>query len=75
MKWEARWDTPGGELLDRQVEPVEIEPGFHATRTVEFALPPTLERKRTLCLVLESIKEGKTVYREERIRFTVLSLH
>lgn len=73
LKWEARWDSPSGDLLHQgRIEPIEIEPGFHAARTVEFMLPPALGRKRTLCLVLESVKDGKTVYRDDRTRFTVL---
>lgn len=73
LHWAAHWDAPDGELFrEGHLGAIEIEPGFHATRTVEFALPPTLERKRALYLVLESVKEGKAVYREDRVRFTIL---
>jgi len=73
LRWEVRWDTPTGEVLrEGRVGAIEIEPGFHAMRTVEIALPPALETKRTLCLALESVKEGKVVFREDRIRFLIL---
>lgn len=68
LKWEARWDAPTGELFRKgRIGAIEIEPGFHTIRTVEFTLPPKLRRKRTLHLVLESVKEGKTVSRRAEI--------
>jgi hypothetical protein len=73
LKWEARWDAPDGELLRAgRSGPVEIEPGFHVTQKVEFPLPTTIHHPRPLCLVLESLKDGKTVYREDRGHFQVL---
>ncbi|MGA2616137.1 MAG: sugar-binding domain-containing protein [Thermoguttaceae bacterium] len=67
LRWQTRWDTPEGAILrEGRSGPIEIEPGFHATRTVEFALPPMVARPRKLCLVLESVKEGKAVYRDGR---------
>ena len=34
LKWEARWDAPTGELFrEGRIGAIEIEPGFHATRT------------------------------------------
>ncbi len=73
LKWEARWDAPYGEPFRAgRSGPIEIEPGFHVTRKVEFALPATIDRPRPLYLVLESLKDGKTVYREDGVRFQVL---
>jgi hypothetical protein len=74
LKWEARWDSSDGELLTGgRIAPIEIEPGFHATRAVEFSLPKTMDRRRKLCLVLESVKDGKTVYREDRVQFQAVT--
>ena len=73
LKWEARWDAPYGELFRAgRSGPIEIEPGFHATRQVEFALPAAIDRARQLYLLLESLKAGKTVYRDNGIHFQVL---
>jgi hypothetical protein len=67
LKWEARWDAPDGELLRAgRIGPVEVEAGFHVSRTVEFTLPRAVQPERSLFLVLESVKDGKTVYREDR---------
>jgi hypothetical protein len=73
LKWEARWDAPSGELFRAgRSGPIEIEPGFHATRKVEFALPAAIDGTRLLYLVLESLKDGKTVYRDSGVHFQVL---
>jgi hypothetical protein len=73
LKWEARWDGPNGERLHAgQSGPLEVEPGFHVTRKVEFALPATIDRPRQLYLVLESLKDGKAAYRSEPLHFQVL---
>ncbi len=73
LKWEAHWDAPDGELLrEGRIGPIEVEPGFHVTRNVEFPLPTAILRERALYLVLESLKDGKSVYREDRVHFLVL---
>ena len=74
LSWTLHWDrpdgpsaTPGGEIE------CAIEPGFHATQKVAFNVPK-LEKdrdQRTLCLVLESRKDGRTVFREDGLRLTV----
>jgi hypothetical protein len=57
-KWEARWDTPTGELFRASRSgPIDIEPGFHASCPVEFALPEAIERPRLLHLLLESVAD------------------
>ena len=73
LKWEARWDSPSGELFRAgRSGPIEIEPGFHAARQIEFALPAAIDRPRPLYLLLESLKDGKTVYRDNGIHFQVV---
>ena len=68
-QWEARWDAPTGERFRRPERPIEIEPGFHATCPVEFALPETIERPRSLHLVLESVADGMTVFHDDSTSF------
>ena len=75
LKWEARWDAPYGELFRAgRSGPIEIEPGFHAARQVEFALPAAIDRARPLYLLLESLNDGKTVYRYNGTHFQVVPL-
>lgn len=72
LNWSARWDSPEGALAGQgSVGPFEIEPGFHATQTVSFDAPKPDREERTLYLVLEALKDGKTVNRDERTRLTV----
>lgn len=67
LHWQARWDTPEGAILrEGRSGPIEVEPGFHATRCVEFSLPRTVACPRKLCLVLESVKAGKVLYHDDR---------
>ena len=73
LKWQARWDAPDGEVLrEGRIAPIEVAPGFHVTRTVEFVLPAGIQRQRAVYLVLESLKDGKTVYRDDRVWFRIL---
>ena len=72
-QWEARWDAPTGELFRAgRSGPIELEPGFHATCPVEFALPETIERPRLLHLVLESVADGMTVFHDDSAQFQIL---
>jgi len=72
LNWSAHWDTASGPLAAQgSVGPFKIEPGFHATQTVAFDTPNPGQPRRTLFLVLESVKDGKVVYHDERSRFTV----
>ena len=72
LRWTAHWDSPSGPLAGKgAVGPIQIEPGFHATQTVAFDAPQPEAEERTLYLVLESLKDGKVVYRDERSRLTV----
>ncbi len=73
LQWQARWDAPDGELLSEgRIGPVEIEPGFHVTRSVEFPLPQTIQRQRALYLVLDSLQGDKSVFQEAGVYFLVL---
>ncbi len=72
LNWSAHWDGPAGPLIKRgSVGPLTIKPGFHATQTVAFDAPEPDRKERSLYLVLESVKEGKVVYRDQRSRFTM----
>ncbi|MEI8235226.1 MAG: sugar-binding domain-containing protein [Verrucomicrobiota bacterium] len=72
LNWAAHWDTADGPLAEQGVVgPFKIEPGFHAAQTVAFDTPNPGQPERTLFLVLESEKDGKVVYHDERSRFTV----
>jgi hypothetical protein len=73
LQWQARWDAPDGELLIAgRIGPVEIEPGFHTMRTVEFPLPQTSQRERALYLVLDSLQGDKSLFQEAGVYFLVL---
>ena len=72
LSWSAHWESPSGPLAgEGTVGPFKIEPGFHAAQTVAFETPNSGQPQRTLFLVLESVKDGKVVYHDERSRFTV----
>ncbi|MEI7899996.1 MAG: glycoside hydrolase family 2 TIM barrel-domain containing protein [bacterium] len=72
LNWTAHWDSPAGPVVEQgSVGPVIIEPGFHSTQIVTFKAPEPDREDRTLYLVLESMKEGKVVCRDEHVRFTV----
>ncbi|MEI8235223.1 MAG: sugar-binding domain-containing protein [Verrucomicrobiota bacterium] len=72
LNWSAHWDRAGGPLAAQgSVGPFRIEPGFHATQKVSFDMPNPGQPRRSLFLVLESVKDGKVVYHDERSRFTV----
>jgi hypothetical protein len=73
LKWSAHWDSADGPVAvaGETDGPFEVEPGFHATRFVEFEAPDPGKKERPLYLVMESVKDGDTVFREDRIHFTV----
>jgi len=75
LRWSTRWDTPEGPVVEpgETVGPFTIEPGFHATRTIAFTAPALrpAETDRKLYLVLESIKGGKIVFREDTTWLTI----
>lgn len=66
LRWSAHWDKPDGPVAVEGGEiPCKIEPGFHATKTIAFTVPKIQLDERKLCLVLESIMDGQTVFRSE----------
>jgi hypothetical protein len=72
LRWTTRWDRPDGpEVANGTVGPFEIEPGFHSPQTVQFTAPIPERNERVLYLVLEAVKEGQVVYREDRLHFVV----
>ena len=74
LVWSLHWNTPDGPVAAPGGElPCTIEPGFHATQKITFTVP-ALENgkdKRDVCLVLESRKDGKTVFRDDTLSLTV----
>jgi len=74
LQWTARWDSPDGPLTVEggTVGPFDVRPGFHATQTIRFHMPPGASGRR-FYLVVESLKDGAVVYREDRIYFTLAS--
>ena len=72
LRWQARWDHAAGPVAgEGAVPPCTIEPGFHATQTVAFDAPQVDGAERTLCLVLEVVKDGQVVNRDDHTRLTV----
>ena len=72
VKWAAHWDSPAGAVVAQgEAGPLKIEAGCHATQTVAFDAPNPEREDRTLYLVLESVKDGERVMRDERSRLTV----
>jgi hypothetical protein len=72
LHWQARWDNASGRIVaEGAVPPCTIEPGFHATQTVAFDAPQLDGMDRTLCLVLEVVKDGQVVNRDDHTRLTV----
>jgi hypothetical protein len=70
--WSAHWDKPDGPLAIEGGEiPCDIEPGFHATKTISFTAPKVEPDGRILYLVMESRRDGKTLFREEATCFKV----
>ncbi len=72
VRWATHWDTPTGpEAASGQTEPQLIEPGFHATKTIRLKAPKLDVARRKLFLVTESVKDGRVVFREDRIYFNM----
>ena len=75
LRWSGRWDSPTGEAVVKGdiLGPFEVQPGFHTTQTIEFTAPKSKRPKRKLYLVLESIKDGSTVFTEDALYFTIVN--
>jgi len=74
LRWSARWDAPDGPEADSgQTEPVRIEPGFHSTKLLSLDTPNIDRSERRLYLVIESVKDGEVVFREDRIYVNIMN--
>ena len=70
FRWSARLDSSTGQEVAHGSKALTIEPGFHASETVSFKAPELGQKsERLLYLVMESCKEGRTVFREDRVAF------
>jgi hypothetical protein len=66
LKWTARWDTPSGPPITNGVIPnLKITPGFHDIQIIAFQAP-TVNKTRQISLTLESYKEGRLVFSDDR---------
>jgi hypothetical protein len=76
LRHTAHWDTPNGPVARaaQTTDSFRIQPGFHTLRSIRFTAPASDRPQRTLYLMVESLREGQVVYREDRIRFTVSRL-
>ncbi len=75
LRWSVRWDSPDGPMVERgdTIGPFTVEPGFHTTQTIAFTAPSLQphQANRRLYLLLESIKDGKVVFREDTLWFRI----
>ena len=72
LNWSLHWDSPSGPLAGEGiVGPFQIEPGFHTTQTVAFDAPKPDKEEQILYIVIESLKDGKVVNRDEHSRLIV----
>lgn len=74
LKWTAHWDSADGPeaIPGAVIGPFQVEPGFHCTQQISFAIPTSGRDERDLYVVMESIKDGKTVFKEDGLYFKVL---
>ncbi len=71
--WSGHWDKPDGPIAIPVSEvSCEIEPGFHRMQNITFTVPESGKDGRRLYLVMESRKEGQSVFREEGVYIEVL---
>ena len=75
LRWSARWDSPTGAAAVKGdvIGPFEVQPGFHTTQTIEFTAPQSKRPRRKLYFVLESIKDGSTVFTEDALYFNIIN--
>jgi hypothetical protein len=68
LNWSFHWDSPDGPAVAPGGSlSCAIEPGHHATRTIAFVTPVLGDgcEERHLFIVLESVKDGRMVFRDE----------
>ena len=74
LRWLAHWDSPTGpEAIKGGDIPCTIEPGFHATQSIVFTVPKIEQDTRKLYLVMESIMDGKPVFRSDETAMTIVN--
>jgi len=74
LRWSARWDSPDGTvIIGNKIGPFSVKPGFHTTQAIAFTAPSLQSQQadRRGYLLLESIKDGKVVFREETLWFRI----
>jgi hypothetical protein len=77
LRWSLHWDKPDGPAEAQGGEiACTIEPGFHATEKISFtpSNPGNGRTSRSLYLVLESLKDGRTVFRDDNLCFECLAI-
>ena len=73
LRWRAHWDKPDGPVAIEGADlPSVIEPGFHGVQTVAFTAPLHDQKERKLYLILESLMDGKPVFRSEETCLNVI---
>ncbi len=73
LRWEARWDSPDGELaLEGGQIPLTIKPGYNTSYLLNFQIPPSLKKQRRLYLILKNYKDHELKFKETAIYFNVL---
>ena len=75
LKWSAHWDQQGRKFFASGVtKPVNIKAGFHATSDIRFRMPAEIGSERQeFYLTIESVRDGRTVFTEDQLRFGILS--
>jgi len=72
LKWEARWDSEDGELVDEgMIEEIIIDNGFHKEITLQITVPGMETGERNLFIVLSNELEKEEVFRESNIYFII----
>jgi hypothetical protein len=75
LAWSAHWDKADGPiaLAGGVVGPFTVEPGFHVTQKINFAVPAPGQDERRLYLVMNSLKYGQPVFVEDGVYLNVLA--
>ena len=76
LRYAGHWDGPSGSVAAAALtsDSFPIQAGFHASRSIRLTAPMSDLPRRPLYLVVESLREGQVVYREDRIRLMVSRL-
>jgi len=72
LRWAAHWDKPDGPVVASGTHDLIIKPGFHARQPITFTAPGLQSpAPRRLYLILESVKNKQTVFRQDDVYFTI----